>query len=87
LSAFLELESARATDRAQLPNSGALCRVNRCAGSRVSDRARHWLAKSNEAAGNKDKAEALYKDISMYNFNGIDYALIRNEVMNRKPPM
>jgi lipoprotein NlpI len=38
-------------------------------------RARHWLAKSNEAAGNKDKAEALYKDISMYNFNGIDYAL------------
>ena len=29
-----------ATDRAQLPSSGALCRVNRCAGSRVSDRAR-----------------------------------------------
>ena len=29
-----------ATDRAQLPNIGALCRGNRCAGSRVSDRAR-----------------------------------------------
>jgi hypothetical protein len=37
--------------------------------------------------GNKDKAEALYKDISTYNFNGIDYALIRNEVVNRKPAM
>jgi hypothetical protein len=39
------------------------------------------------AAGNKDKAEALYKDISTYNFNGIDYALVRNEVVNRKPAM
>ena len=29
-----------ATDRAQLPNPGALCRGDRCAGSRVSDRAR-----------------------------------------------
>jgi hypothetical protein len=37
--------------------------------------------------GNKDKAEALYKDISTYNFNGIDYALITNEVVNRKPAM
>jgi hypothetical protein len=37
--------------------------------------------------GNKDKAEALYKDISTYNFISIDYALIRNEVVNRKPAM
>ena len=48
---------------------------------------KYWLAKSNEAAGNKDKAEALYKDISTYNFNGIDYALVRNEVVSRKPAM
>jgi hypothetical protein len=48
---------------------------------------KYWLAKSNEAAGNKEKAEALYKDISTYNFNGIDYALVRNEVVSRKPAM
>jgi len=29
----------------------------------------------------KTKAEALYKDIAMYNFNGIDFAVIRNEVV------
>jgi len=48
---------------------------------------KYWLARANEAAGNKEKAEALYKDIAMYNFNGIDYALVRNEVVNRKPVM
>jgi hypothetical protein len=37
--------------------------------------------------GNKDKAEALYKGISTYNFNSIDNALIRNDVVNRKPAM
>ena len=26
-------------------------------------------------------------DISTYNFNGIDYALVRSEVVNRKPAM
>jgi hypothetical protein len=25
--------------------------------------------------------------LSTYNFNGIDYALVRNEVVNRKPAM
>ena len=48
---------------------------------------KYLLAKSNEAAGNKDKAEALYKDISTYNVNGIGYALVRNEVVSRKPAM
>ena len=48
---------------------------------------KYWLAKSNEAARNKDKAEALCKDISTYNFNGIGYALVRNEVVSRKPAM
>ena len=28
-----------------------------------------------------------YKDISTSNFNGIDYALVRSEVVNRKPAM
>ena len=28
-----------------------------------------------------------YKDISTYNFNGIDYAFVRSEVVNRKPAM
>jgi uncharacterized protein HemY len=46
---------------------------------------KYWLAKANEAAGNKDKAQALYNEIATYNFNAIDYALIRNEVVNRKP--
>jgi hypothetical protein len=36
---------------------------------------KYCLAKSNEAAGNKDKAEALYKDISTYNFNGMTMRL------------
>ena len=31
--------------------------------------------------------EALYKDISTNNFNGIGYALVRNEVVSRKPAM
>ncbi len=46
---------------------------------------KYWLAKANEAAGNKDKAQGLYNEIAVYNFNSIDYALIRNEVVNRKP--
>ena len=48
---------------------------------------KYWLAKANEAAGNNDKAEALYKEVAVYNFNGIDYALVRYEVVNRKPAM
>ena len=38
-------------------------------------------------ASDEDKAEALCKDISTDNFNGIDYALVRNEVVSRKPAM
>lgn len=44
---------------------------------------KYWQAMANEAAGNKDKATALYKEVSVYNFNGVDYAVIRNEV-NKK---
>ncbi|MEP7163130.1 MAG: tetratricopeptide repeat protein [Ferruginibacter sp.] len=41
---------------------------------------RYMLAKANDAAGMKDKALALYKEVAAYNFNGIDNALVRNEV-------
>lgn len=44
---------------------------------------KYWLAMADEAGGNKDKATALYKEISDYNFNGIDYALIRKEVKTK----
>lgn len=37
------------------------------------------LAKANEASGNKDKAMELYKGVSVYNFNGVENALVRNE--------
>jgi len=43
----------------------------------------YWLAKANEAAGNKDKAADLYKQIAVYNFNGVDYAVIRSEVLKK----
>jgi uncharacterized protein HemY len=41
---------------------------------------KYMLAKANEAAGNTGKATALYKEVSAFNFNGIDNALVRNEV-------
>lgn len=47
----------------------------------------YWLAMANESAGNADKANALYKQVAIYNFNGIDYALIRNEVLKKTPAM
>jgi len=48
---------------------------------------KYWLAEANEAAGNKDKANELYKEIATYNFNGVDYAMIRNDVMKKVAPM
>ena len=44
---------------------------------------KYWLAKAYEAAGKKDKAAAIYKEIGNYNFNNIGYALIRNEVKKK----
>ena len=41
---------------------------------------RYMLAKANDAAGIKDKALALYKEVAAYNFNGVENALVRNEV-------
>ena len=44
---------------------------------------KYWLAKAYEVAGQKDRAMTLYKDVANYNFNGIDYARIRNEVRQK----
>lgn len=41
---------------------------------------KYWMAKANMKAGNKEKAREMFKEISTYNFNGVGYALIRNEV-------
>jgi len=43
----------------------------------------YWLAMANEGAGNKDAANAIYQKLAVYNFNSIDYALIRNEVLKK----
>jgi tetratricopeptide (TPR) repeat protein len=44
---------------------------------------KYWLAMANEAAGNKDKANSLFKEIAAYNFNDVGNALIRNEVKKK----
>ena len=44
---------------------------------------KYMLAKANEAAGNADKANALYKEVAAYNFNDIGNALVRNEVKKK----
>lgn len=44
---------------------------------------KYCLAKANEAAGNKDKASALYKEVAAYNFNEVGNALVRNEVKKK----
>ncbi len=43
----------------------------------------YWLAVANEAAGNKDKAGTLYKEVANYNFNDIGYALVRSDVKKK----
>ena len=44
---------------------------------------RYWLAKANEAAGNKEKATSLYKEVAAYNFNDVGNALVREEVKKK----
>jgi tetratricopeptide (TPR) repeat protein len=44
---------------------------------------KYWQAMANEAAGNKDKANELFKQVAVYNFNDIAYAAVRNEVKNK----
>lgn len=44
---------------------------------------KYMLAKANEAAGNKDKASALYKEVAAYNFNDVGNALVRSEVKKK----
>ena len=44
---------------------------------------KYHLAKAYEGAGNTDKANELYEEIAVFNFNGVGYALIRNEVKEK----
>lgn len=44
---------------------------------------KYWIALANEGTGNKDKANSLFKEIADYNFNVLDYALVRNDVKKR----
>ena len=44
---------------------------------------KYWLAKANEAAGNKDKATSVYKEVAAYNFNDVGNALVREEVKKK----
>ncbi len=44
---------------------------------------KYMLAKANEAAGNKDKATTLYKEVAAYNFNNVGNALVRSEVKKK----
>ena len=46
-----------------------------------------WLASALESAGNKDKAKTLFNEIAVYNFNGLDFALIRNDVKKKLASM
>jgi tetratricopeptide (TPR) repeat protein len=48
---------------------------------------KYWLASAYEAAGEKDKAKEIYKKLADYNFNGIEFALIRNEVKKKSASM
>jgi len=44
---------------------------------------KYLLAKANEAAGNKENALALYKEVAAYNFNDVGNALVRSEVKKK----
>jgi tetratricopeptide (TPR) repeat protein len=44
---------------------------------------KYLAAMAYEAAGKKDKANSLYKEIAAYNFNDVGNALIRNEVKKK----
>jgi tetratricopeptide (TPR) repeat protein len=48
---------------------------------------KYFLAMAYEASGNKDRATSLYKELSDYNFNGLDYALIRSDVKKKLASM
>ncbi len=47
---------------------------------------KYWVARACEAAGDKEKALQLYRDIVDYNFNDIGYGLIRKEVKQKLTP-
>lgn len=47
---------------------------------------KYMQAKANEAAGNKEKADTLYKEVAAYNFNDVGNALIRTEIAQHTMP-
>jgi tetratricopeptide (TPR) repeat protein len=44
---------------------------------------KYHLAESLENAGQKEEAIKLYKDIAGWNFNSVDYALVRKDAIKR----
>jgi tetratricopeptide (TPR) repeat protein len=46
----------------------------------------YWLAKAYEAAGRLEEAQAIYETLVNHNFNSVDYALIRNELLAKVSP-
>lgn len=44
---------------------------------------KYCQAMAHEAAGNKDKATELFKQVAIHNFNTVDFAVIRNEVKKK----
>jgi hypothetical protein len=44
---------------------------------------KYYLAMANETAGNKNVADSLYKVIAANNFIGVEYALVRIDVMKK----
>ena len=44
---------------------------------------KYWLAKANEAAGNKTKADALFNEVANYKLDNFSNALVRNDVIKK----
>jgi len=44
---------------------------------------KYQLAEALEGAGQKDEALKIYKEVSVYNFNTVDFALLRGEATKK----
>ncbi|HTU66503.1 MAG TPA: tetratricopeptide repeat protein [Steroidobacteraceae bacterium] len=44
---------------------------------------RYWMAQALEGAGRKEEAMTLYREISVNNFNTVDFALVRAEALKK----
>ena len=52
-----------------------------------SEAVKYELALAHEGAGNNQEANKLFREVAEWNFNGIDYALIRNEAIEKMKVM